>query len=130
LGLAISTRLVELMGGKLEAESKSGEGTSFRFCLNLERSNVEVQRYRNLEQLRGKRILVVDDNQTNRKILDQMFRNYGMDVISYSNPLEALSILKEGRQFDLGIIDMRMPDQKLTAISKDTSTNPFATMYC
>jgi PAS domain S-box-containing protein len=121
LGLAISTRLVELMGGKLEAESKSGEGTSFRFCLNLERSNVEVQRYRNLEQLRGKRILVVDDNQTNRKILDQMFRNYGMDVISYSNPLEALSILKEGRQFDLGIIDMRMPDMDGLIFGKEAS---------
>lgn len=121
LGLAISTRLVELMGGKLEAESKSNEGTTFKFCLNLERSNVEVQRYRNLEQLRGKHIMVVDDNQTNRKILDQMFRNYGMDVICYSNPLEALAILKEGKRFDLGIIDMRMPDMDGLIFGKEAA---------
>jgi PAS domain S-box-containing protein len=121
LGLAISTRLVELMGGKLEAESKSGEGTSFRFCLNLERTRVEIQRFRNLEQLRGKHIMVVDDNQTNRKILDQMFRNYGMEVFSYSNPLEALAILKEGRHFDLGIIDMRMPDMDGLIFGKEAS---------
>ncbi len=122
LGLAISTRLVELMGGKLEAESKKEEGTTFRFSLDLERSNVEVQRYRNLEQLRGKHILVVDDNLTNRKILDQMFRNYGMDVSCYSNPLEALAILKEGRQFDLGIIDMRMPDMDGLIFGKEASS--------
>jgi len=121
LGLAISTRLVELMGGKLEAVSKSNEGTTFRFHLNLERSNVEVQRYRNLEQLRGKHIMVVDDNQTNRKILDQMFRNYGMEVICYSNPLEALAILKEGKRFDLGIIDMRMPDMDGLIFGKEAA---------
>ncbi len=110
LGLAISTRLVELMGGTLEAESTQGQGTIFRFSLEMERTSVEIQRYRNLDQLRGKRIMVLDDNQTNRKILDQMFMNYGMLVTCYSNPLLALDGLKIDAQYDLAIIDMRMPD--------------------
>ena len=121
LGLAISTRLVELMGGSLEAQSSLGEGTTFRFSLELERTSVEVRRYNNLEQLRGKRIMVLDDNQTNRKILDQMFLNYGMQVTSYSNPLPALRSLKEGAQFDLAIIDMRMPDMDGLQFGKEAS---------
>jgi PAS domain S-box-containing protein len=110
LGLAISTRLVELMGGTLQASSIIQKGTRFFFTLEMERTHIEIQQYRNLEKLRDKRILILDDNQTNRKILEQMFQNYGMNVTSFPNPLLALAALKEGARFDMGIIDMRMPD--------------------
>lgn len=110
LGLAISTRLVELMGGALKASSIQQKGTRFYFTLEMERTHIEIQQYRNLEKLRDKRILILDDNHTNRKILEQMFHNYGMHVTSFPNPLLALAALKEGTRFDMGIIDMRMPD--------------------
>jgi PAS domain S-box-containing protein len=110
LGLAISTRLVELMGGNLKASSVLQKGTRFYFTLEMERTHIEIQQYRNLEKLRDKRILILDDNHTNRKILEQMFHNYGMHVTSFPNPLLALAALKEGARFDMGIIDMRMPD--------------------
>ncbi len=110
LGLAISTRLVELMGGVLKASSVQQKGTRFYFTLEMERTHIEIQQFHNLEKLRDKRIIILDDNHTNRKILEQMFQNYGMQVTSFPNPLLALAALKEGTRFDMGIIDMRMPD--------------------
>jgi PAS domain S-box-containing protein len=119
LGLAISMRLVDLMGGKLQAESKENEGTTFKFDIFMERTFMDENRFRSAEILKGKRILIVDDNMTNRKILEQLFRNNGMLVESYNNPMIALSIIQEGKKFDLGLIDMKMPEMDGITFGKE-----------
>lgn len=119
LGLAISMRLVDLMGGKLQAESKENEGTTFKFDVFMERTYLDENRFRSAEILKGKRILIVDDNMTNRKILEQLFRNNGMLVESYNNPMIALSIIQEGKKFDLGLIDMKMPEMDGITFGKE-----------
>ena len=119
LGLAISMRLVDLMGGKLHAESKSNEGTTFCFDVFMERTALDENRFKSAEILSGKRILIVDDNMTNRKILEQLFRNNGMLVESYNNPMIALSIIQEGKKFDLGLIDMKMPEMDGVTFGKE-----------
>jgi PAS domain S-box-containing protein len=110
LGLVISTRLVELMGGTLVAESTEGVGTIFRFDIWMERTEITGSRDEYHQILQGKCVLIVDDNMTNRKILEQLFMSKGMVVESYNNPMIALSILGEGKRFDLGLIDMKMPE--------------------
>jgi CheY-like chemotaxis protein len=119
LGLAISMRLVDLMGGKLKAESSTDEGTTFSFDIFMERTSLDENRFRSAEILKGKRILIVDDNMTNRKILEQLFRNNGMLVESYNNPMIALSIIQEGKKFDLGLIDMKMPEMDGVTFGKE-----------
>jgi PAS domain S-box-containing protein len=119
LGLAISMRLVDLMGGKLQAESKENEGTTFKFDVFMERTCMDENRFQSAEILKGKRILIVDDNMTNRKILEQLFRNNGMLVESYNNPMIALSIIQEGKKFDLGLIDMKMPEMDGITFGKE-----------
>ncbi len=119
LGLAISMRLVDLMGGKLQAESKENEGTTFKFDVFMERTFMDENRFKSAEILNGKRILIVDDNMTNRKILEQLFRNNGMLVESYNNPVIALSTIQEGKKFDLGLIDMKMPEMDGITFGKE-----------
>ena len=119
LGLAISMRLVDLMGGKLQAESKNNQGTTFSFDVFMERTALDENRFKSAEILSGKRILIVDDNMTNRKILEQLFRNNGMLVESYNNPMIALSIIQEGKKFDLGLIDMKMPEMDGVTFGKE-----------
>lgn len=110
LGLAISKRLIELMGGQLQVESTPGKGTMFFFNLKMEECEVVEKRNTNLKSLKGKRILIVDDNRTNQLILEQLFIKNGMQVEAYESPLVALNLLAQGKHFDLGLIDMKMPE--------------------
>jgi len=110
LGLAISQRLVSLMGGDLQVESITGKGTRFFFTLNLEESKLEEKKTHNVEMLQGKRIIIVDDNRTNRLILEQLFTKNGMKVESFDSPTIALNILSQSKKYDLGLIDMKMPE--------------------
>ena len=119
LGLAISKRLVELMGGDLHVESITNEGTRFYFDLELEEGEFEEKRVHDLGVLHGKNILIVDDNRTNRVILEQLFLTNGMKVESYDSPSIALNIIAQGKQFDLGLIDMKMPEMDGIAFAKE-----------
>jgi CheY-like chemotaxis protein len=114
LGLAISRRLAELMGGRLWAES-AGPGTGSTFLFTIEagvarlpaggrREFTGVQR-----ELLGKRLLVVDDNATNRRVLALQAARWGMTVRDTEAPAEALRWLAADEPFDVAILDMHMP---------------------
>ncbi|HRH88085.1 MAG TPA: GAF domain-containing protein [Rubrivivax sp.] len=115
LGLAISKRLAELMGGTMWAESDGpGSGSTFRFTITAPRTDAAPGARRELlgEQpaLAGKRLLVVDDNATNRRILTLQTAKWGMQVRDTAAPQQALDWLAQGEAFDLAIVDMHMPD--------------------
>jgi CheY-like chemotaxis protein len=112
LGLAISANLVRLMNGKIWVESTEGQGSDFRFTIETRFTtpNAEVNPiYKVLQSLPGKTILIVDDNPTNRKILDLQCEFWGMKSISCESGEKALELLKAGNKFDVGILDMQMP---------------------
>ncbi|MEM8654267.1 MAG: response regulator [Pseudomonadota bacterium] len=115
LGLAISKRLAELMGGTMWATSDgAGTGSAFHFTILAKPATLPKTERRSLlgeqSELRGKRLLVVDDNATNLKILALQTRKWGMQTQAYATPAEALQAVDAGAQFDLAILDMHMPD--------------------
>ena len=114
LGLVISKRLAELMGGTMAAESAGpGKGSTFHFTIQAGKAQLEPARERNLlgvqAELKGKRLLIVDDNATNRRILALQSAKWGMVASDTEFPAEALRRLKAGERFDLAIVDMHMP---------------------
>ena len=130
LGLAISSELVSCMGGVLDCESVPGEGTDFFFALKLDRAP-EKEKGRNLldaKKLIGSRVLIIDDNVTNREILEQQTSSWGMQPQSVENGPAGLAALKscqqEGRPFDLLILDMQMPDMDGLEVAERIKTDP------
>ena len=114
LGLAISERLTELMGGRIGVTSEVGTGSEFRFTIRALAAGVPVLTRRDLSgvqpSLRGKRVLAVDDNSTNRRILTTHLDAWGMPARATGSSVEALGWIRAGEQFDIGILDMHMPD--------------------
>jgi len=115
LGLAISRQLVEMMGGTISIESRPGEGSTFTFSVELERQPArEALEPWVPEQLRGLRVLVVDDNATNRKLLSAQLGSWGCHPEAVSSGAEALERLHAsaaaGRPFALAVVDFHMPE--------------------
>jgi signal transduction histidine kinase/DNA-binding response OmpR family regulator len=117
LGLTISTRLVGMMNGKIWVESQVGRGTQFHFTATLEVADaktIEVGSIAPPEMLRGVKVLVVDDNRTNRRILEGMLRRWEMKPRAVESGEEALSQLGSARvagaPFALVLTDMHMPN--------------------
>ncbi len=112
LGLVISERLVKLMGGEIWAESDFGKGSDFNFTIRTKVGN-KVLKGRNIPfnivGIEGKRILVVDDNQTNLIILKTQLEQWKLEPLIASSAIEALDILAKDNNIQLVITDMEMP---------------------
>jgi len=112
LGLVICEKLVDLMGGYIEVKSKEGVGTSFIFTIKTMPGSQILRTYvtNHMAGIEGKRILVVDDNTTNRSILKNQLELWKLEPVLADSGAEALEILSRSKTFDLMLSDMQMPE--------------------
>lgn len=120
LGLVISQRLVELMGGSIAVESESGVGTTISFTITCTISQESVRQYVHCNTVgnEGKTVLVIDDNATNLTILKTQLEQWKLTPTLAISGHQALEILAYHEEFDLVITDMQMPDMDGTQLSQ------------
>jgi two-component system sensor histidine kinase/response regulator len=130
LGLTIASQIVELMGGQISVESESGRGSVFTFtaCFGVSPNISNLPHLEPLVLLKGLRVLIVDDNATNRHILQEYLRNWKLQPVAVGDGIAALGALWEGvtsnQPFELVLLDARMPDTDGLAIAEMIRKRP------
>jgi two-component system sensor histidine kinase/response regulator len=113
LGLTISRKLIELMGGRLSVESELGVGSVFSFELLMEHCSPDAPAPSHSAELQGKRCLLVDDNSTNRRIVETLLLQWGVVVVQAESGAAALGMLdldeRRNEPFDFLLVDLHMP---------------------
>ncbi|HYH46077.1 MAG TPA: response regulator, partial [Thermoanaerobaculia bacterium] len=114
LGLAIAARLVEMMGGRIWAESAAGRGSTLHFTVSLVPHEGAAPAPPRLPDIQGLSVLVVDDNAVNRRILDELLASWGLRPTMAASGGEAIAELRRaaqaGEPYPLVVLDQRMPD--------------------
>ena len=113
LGLSICRKIASLMDGKVWAESVQGEGTTFHFIAKMRKSSVSHAKKLSQLDLKGTKMLIVDDNKANNDIIEHILTNAGIDATALLDETTVMTTLaraeEEGKPFDLVIIDLQMP---------------------
>jgi PAS domain S-box-containing protein len=120
LGLAICQKLVELMGGTIEVKSAPDQGSSFYFDLPLNLAHPSGANESGAD-LAGRRVLIVDDLETNRRMLTLQLARWGMTWIDVASGQEAFQLLDSGEKFDAALIDFQMPTTDGLMVAREIS---------
>ncbi|WP_200551961.1 response regulator [Kosakonia sp. LAM2021] len=126
LGLTISSRLVAMMGGHLTVTSTPGIGSEFAFTLPLESQPIAEMTATKAQQFHGERVLVVDDNATNLRLLEAKLTAMGLTPVCISKPLDALALAAQMPPFPLILLDAQMPDMDGISLALELSVLPEA----
>jgi signal transduction histidine kinase/YesN/AraC family two-component response regulator len=126
LGLVISKRLVELMGGKMWAESVPGQGSTFHFSVQYQ-AEPQVAREVRHPKLADLKVLIVEDNANSRQMLTEKVTKWGMIPVIAETAQHALELLR-GESFDLAVLDLQLPDMDGMALAAEIHKLPSAAM--
>jgi signal transduction histidine kinase/CheY-like chemotaxis protein/HPt (histidine-containing phosphotransfer) domain-containing protein len=128
LGLAISRHLTQIMGGDLTVASELGQGSTFTFTVPFPPAVGELTRLPVQMELRGLKVLAVDDTATNRRVLEAYLGSWGMRVTSCPDGAEALDALnraaERGEPFDVAVLDFNMPRMDGVELARRISASP------
>lgn len=127
LGLAISRQLSEMMGGEIGVESEEGNGSTFWFTVLLNKQSVAMQDLMPLppEEMKQLRVLIADDNETNRRVLGYHLDRWGCTTEHAASGAEALDLVRRAEQpFNLAVIDYQMPEMNGSMLAEAIHNTP------
>ena len=130
LGLTITRHLVEMMGGKVWVDSTPGKGSTFHFTARfaVAQPGATTASEEAAVPLPGRRVLIVDDNQTNRRVLEEMSIGWGMRPVAVAGGPAALASVEEawvaGEPYEVVLLDVRMPEMDGFAVAEAMGPNP------